>query len=124
MGWDAFSTAKYNWDKERFVDPAHGRAFKAAVKFVTVTVDVYVDSGLKRGLLDLSGCGEMLKRATGESVYGPPWSPDLVRTLNERADWNFTPQDKYLESDICHYWSAFIFLDTCARLGLGIRFSW
>lgn len=119
MGWDAFSSAKYDFSKERFDKKGHQKAFKDAMKFIQKKSGT-ADGGVQHGWLDCRICGEMLEKATGKSVWDDPWSIDEVIETNKCAQWDF----KYNEGDSWAYWSARKFLETCAQLKLSIRFSW
>jgi len=80
-----------------------------------------VDGFLINGGLNLESSANMLQQATGMSVYDEDsWNVDQVKELARRANWNFT----YSTEDKAGYWSARYFLNTCAKLGLGIGFSW
>jgi hypothetical protein len=78
-----------------------------------------VDWLLKGGGLDVSCCGEALKRATGIDVYGPMVSAAEVRDAAARAIWSFPwPPEKEWARE-----SARAFLEAAAECGFGIRFS-
>lgn len=133
MGWDAFSSAKTHWGytgKNNFVlvmeDKEHFDAFKNAVKKVKAITGGTADGYLNRGSLDARQCGEMLQKATGESCMRSldnseiVWGKRMVKSMAKKADWNF----KFGKDDTCAYWSAKVFLETCAELGLSITFVW
>lgn len=124
MGWQAFSSADIRWYSTGKDNPVHKKAFKKAGWFINNIVDTYMAGGLTDGVLSLSGCRDALAKATGKSVWDEPWTPEQVREYCEKANWNFKPTKEDDYSDITYYWNAFIFLETCARLGLSIRFSW
>ena len=125
MGWDAYSepfntvwgfednlpngtkTGDREWDE--VVD----KLFKEGVR--------PIDGLLRHGGLDVSICGHMLELATHTSVYEPIyWSPEKVQELARTANWNFPIMD----TEIWARESARAFLEHCAKLGRGIRFSW
>jgi hypothetical protein len=129
MGWDAFSSIKktfgYPQKGNKFIfvfeDKEQRDAFVKAsrrVRKLTGTVDNY----LEQGALDCRACAEMLERATGEkcsSVVDVNWSKKKVQSLAKNANWDF----KYGKSDAWAYWSAKVFLETCAELRLSISMS-
>lgn len=112
MGWDAFSDS---FDLEH-----------PPVEFVQASEKVKTEAGsadwlLAKGGLDVSTCGEMLEKATHESVYDEDgWPANKVQRLAQEADWAFPVDTK----DKWAYLSALEFLNTCSRLGVGVRFSW
>ena len=109
MSWDAIAINGKN----------HKDRFKEASELVKEKTGS-VDGMLEDGMLDCKLSGEMLFDATGESVYSAtPWSPEKVQELNQKANWNF----EYDKKDKWAHKSAQIFLQTCAELGLGIRFG-
>ena len=97
-----------------------------------------------------ASCGLVLERATGahcfeqnmevldpnSPLFNPDavaseieWSPETVKRLTARADWNFPQicedENSYPDwYEMSHFWTAKIFLETCATHGLGIRISW
>lgn len=120
MGWDAHSSATYNYENKRFERMAHQKAFLLAVDEVK-TLTGAVDGSLIRGGLDCSDCCKMLEEATGASCYDEVgWSPERVKQLNESADWRIP----FGKDDAWAYWSARKFLEVCAELKLSIKFSW
>lgn len=121
MGWDAFSEPFATvWGFNAKPGEQEGdRAWDDAVKELR-DKGLMMDGLLKHGGLDVSTCGKMLERATGCSVYGEPWTPEIVKVLAETAEWDF-------EVDPRHEWakeSARVFLTHCAKLGRGVSFSW
>lgn len=119
MGWDAYSEPfETNWGLD---NPEEGdRAWDECVKELRATGVRTIDGLLCHGGLDCSVCGTMLSRATGESVYLAPWSSEKVQELAKTANWDFeiTPDDEWARA------SAKAFLEHCAKLGRGIKFSW
>lgn len=71
MGWDAFSSARKNYNLKglsKIVSPTTKKLFKNADRYVrhkTGTVDAY----LIGGGLDCSTCAYMLEKATGLSAW-------------------------------------------------------
>lgn len=140
MGWDAYAEPVerlYEWKDGRsgLRDPEQEAEFAVAVaraedglRAAGLTGDDAVVDGLLRSAgLDCRACGDELARATGADVYpeGPrkerwDWSPDDVRRLAATAKWE-SPDDPGI---LWAHLSAREFLNTCAALGLGIRFSW
>lgn len=116
MGWDAYSIG----DEESGLSAFQVRTcFQEATLFVQALTGV-ADAWLPKGGLDCSVCARMLAKATGEDVYGDPWTAEKVKELNASASWGFV----FEEDQAWAYWSARKFLETCAELGLGIEFSW
>lgn len=125
MGWDAYAKPVDNdWKKDgRIVNRRQRRVFKEASKEVYEKAGT-VDWLLDKGGLDVSTCGEMLAQATGQSVYDENgWNKKRVKELSRTADWSFIDHPVDIE-DLWAYWSAKKFLEACAKLGLGIRFSY
>lgn len=127
MGWDANASVKIKRDENfkllnadellntEYVAEAFKRASKQARKETGS-----VDALLRLGGLDCSTCAKMLEKATGESVYVEDWSALKVKTLSESANWDFKCDD----GKAWAYWSARLFLETCAKFNLSIQFSW
>lgn len=126
MGWDAFATRDgetldIHWIafSSYLIDPELRAAFTAAseaVKQSTGTCDGY----LHLGGLDVSTCGEMLEQATHRDVYGDDWEPDEVEEMIGFVNWD----QEINEQDRWALESAKAFLETCAKHGLGVTFSW
>lgn len=117
MGWDAHAITKFGNPASRC--RRYKKAFQAAAEQLKAEghiVDVYLSScGL-----DVSDCGNMLEKATNCSVYDElGWSPELTKKINDSANWQF---DVSLD-DQWAYLSAKTFLNLCAKLNLGIKFS-
>ena len=120
MGWDAHSTAKKDWEKKKLKDPTTDKLFKNAEAYVKRKAGS-VDGYLRMAGLDCSSCAEMLERATGRSVWDErDWNKDFVVKVNEKANWDF----EYEQEQAWAYWSAKKFLESCAKAGLSIYFSW
>jgi len=128
MGWDAFATKDGegiewgdSWKKEypylTPADPVLRDAFAAANARAVGLAGEEVDWLLKSGALDVSTCGEMMARV-GIAAWSDDLAPSDVRRY-AKADWGEPP-----EKNAWAYWSARIFIETCAELGLGVRFSW
>ena len=119
MGWDAYAFGiKRDWIKKRLRDPVLDKTFKEAEDFVRTAAGT-VDGYLRLGGLDVSSCGRMLEKATGESCWVDGWSSDVVQRLNRTANWKF----KYNEDEYWAYLSAKTFLECCAKHNLEITFS-
>jgi hypothetical protein len=127
MGWDAYADPlKTVWGFEdgyvigtRTGDPEFDVAVqRARAATLAAGGDGTVDGLLMHGGLDVSTCGRMLSAATGRDVY-EDWSPELVQELARTADWS-------IDSDGSEWakQSAKAFLERCAELGRGIRFSY
>lgn len=121
MGWDAFSTAEISKSSGfKLKHKRHREAFKAACDEVRMHADM-IDGGLDAGVLDCSDCRNMLQTAfNGEYSVYTDWTPEQLTALNDVANWDF----KYSKDDAWAYWSARLWLKTCAELGLGARFSY
>ena len=118
MGWDAFANIERDWDKKIVKVSAINKEFKKASKYVQKKTGA-VDWLLTMGGLDVSTCGNMLERATNESVY-KDWDAELVQKLNKSAYWGF----EYDKAESWAYYSAKKFLEICAKFDLSIRFSY
>lgn len=126
MGWDAFSEpfTPGTWGLSKDDPNAEGvkpgdRAWDSCVAELRATGVDAIDGLLYHGGLDCSICGRMLQKATGLSMYGDSWTPEVVHNFAEIADWSFTvdPDEEWAKA------SARAFLNHCAKLGKGIRFS-
>jgi hypothetical protein len=111
MGWDAFAIRT----------KCHIRTtFKQAEIDVRSKADS-VDFGLHKGWLDCSACAKALEEATGESCWDEDgWSAAKVRRLATTATW----PDEVADENKWAVYSAKAFLEACAKIGTGIRFSW
>lgn len=120
MGWDAFTSARTDYKLNKLKSKRIDKLFDNATKYVVKkagSADIY----LRTAGLDCSACALMLQEATGESVWvDKKWNREYVRKVNREADWNF----EYDKEDAWAYWSARKFLETCARAGLSIHFSY
>lgn len=128
MGWDAFATRdgqdlERNWNhgsatrSPELIDPTLRQAFEIA----RTTVQALTGSAdwlLCVGALDLETCAHHLQQATGMDCWAQPLTAEQVAAFNASADWNYeTDRDGI-------YYSAKLFLETCAAQNLGIRFSY
>ncbi len=134
MGWDAYaenadrSGLDRHWpgdvdERPYLVDPTLRDAFEAAQARI-IRADLSVDGLLSIGGLDCSPCARALEAATGHSAWDPDgWSAEQVKELAASAVW---PErlDPDPNGDAWAVASAREFLETCARHGLGIYFSW
>ncbi len=129
MGWDAFSSTKKTFGYPEkgnqyifvFKNEKHRDAFRSAHRKV-VRLAGHADGYLTKGALDCGACAIMLERATGEkcrNVTDVDWSNKKVKALAKSANWDF----KYGRNEAWAYWSAKIFLETCAELRLSISMS-
>lgn len=127
MGWDAYATKKngetLKWTTRSpyriMHHPKYRKEFEQARDEVLSSAGT-VDWMLPIGGLDCSACAEMIEKATSETCWTEtPWPPERVRLLNGDAYWGFD----YTEDEAWAYHSAKQFLQTCATLGLGIKFS-
>ena len=128
MGWDAdaepieleeIKNKSGKWKGLRIKNAKAHRVFEKAADDVIKEAGS-VDGYLHIGGLDCSTCGEMLERMTGHSVYDEKgWPAGLVQELCENAKGL-----KVKKSELWAYLSAKRFLECCARLSLGVRFSW
>lgn len=113
MGWDAYADPFGGTERP---DPE----YVAIVDALLADGVEAVDGLLRYGGLDVSTCGKMLERATGEPVWtDEDWDAAKTRRLAVAADWTFeaAPEDEWVKR------SARAFLETTARLGRGVRFS-
>jgi hypothetical protein len=112
MGWDAYASRS----------KGHVSEFKAAaerVKKLTGSVDWL----LEKGGLDCSDCAIELQKATGRNCWDDNgWTPF---TVNELANNSYWPSIE--DIPIERRWAVFSakeFLETCAKIGSGIYFSY
>ena len=76
--------------------------------------------------LDVSDCGEMMEQRAGIDAWptgerpGDDLTPEQVKEA-AAADWGEPPEEP---PGSWAYWSARIFIETCAEHNLGVRFSW
>lgn len=116
MAWTAFAAAeRLSVSGFQLKHVEQLQAFKAAEDKVQKQADA-ADGGLAAGVLCCSTCGSMLQRALGkEYPTNGGWTPDQLKASNNIANWNF----KYSKEEAWAYWSARLWLKTCAELGLG-----
>jgi len=125
MGWDAYSSKDLR-------DEAQKIAFELASKRVIEKCGS-VDGSLETGGLGLSTSARMLSLAseqTGEGYLGfyfhpyqdDPVTPEQVKVLAELLIWNF--EFTLPREEKWAFWSAREFINVCAELELGIRFSY
>lgn len=125
MGWDAYSSAFKNidWKNEKLTDPKMNIIFRDAAESARKKAGSY-DVLLRYGGLDVSHCGEMIEQATGEDCWPPEddheWDGQRVQQIASKANWDF----EYSPDQACYYWSARVFLETCAKNNLSIKFYW
>jgi hypothetical protein len=123
MGWDAYSEPFTGFDhgvgedKYSTPDPLWAEAVEAARK--DRTDDRIVDGLLQHGGLDCSTCAYALEAATGKDCWGSPWSPEEVKKLAKKARW-----DRVIDEPEWAMRSAKAFLEHCAKLDRGVRFSY
>lgn len=139
MGWDAYAfhpdhemLLEKNWDNNKLIDPTMNKHFQDACSIVREHAPNH-DPMLPLAGLDYSRCGFILTYATNQPcMCNIEWNPKKVKKVAAAANWNFDLNDfqnkygrshydtKYFE---IFYWSTRIFLQTCAKLNLGIGFS-
>ncbi len=111
MGWDCYAIPRSNTHRK---DPHYKDAVTRVVKIAGAC-----DGLLAYAALDCSDCGLALESATGQSVYSEDdWSPEKVQRLAANARWEDIDGEPWAVE------SAKAFLNTTARLGRGVRFSW
>jgi hypothetical protein len=119
MGWDAYSEHGEFQGKWPHKSKAAFAAASRRVKRKAGSVDWL----LERGGLDVSNCAYALENATGESAWDQDgWEAKKVKRLAKSAQWPALE-----DVDKSEWWailSAREFLETCAKLGLRIDFSW
>lgn len=109
MGWDAFANKTKGHIKSTF------RVCSKEVREKAGSVDI----GLESGWLDCSACARALEAATGASCYDEDgWSAAKVKRLSQEANFDIDDHDQWA------LLSAKAFLDSCAKIGTGIHFSW
>lgn len=110
MGWDAVANNTRG----------HKRKFKEVAQRVQATAGA-MDMGLSSGWLDCSACAYALQDATGESCWDAAgWNAKKVKRLASEARWPDSVPDEKKWAVL----SARAFLETCAKIGTGIHFSW
>ena len=115
MGWDAFATP-FNG----LTGPEHDAPDPDFVVTARTVLEAEgcVDGLLEHGGLDVSTCGYALEQATRNNVFvNEPWSAADVQRLAPLARWDFELDQPWAKA------SARAFLNRCAELGRGIRFS-
>lgn len=135
MGWDAYATrdgkplemARVGFGSLP-ADPQLCAAFLSAcdeVKRRSV-------SGTNLGTAILGGPFQaMFERGTGQrfdevaSATGLlAWTPEKVRAVQSASDWAFDIDRDTQSDEPWEYWTARLFLETCAANGLGVLFTW
>lgn len=126
MGWDAYATK--NGDDVELIDidgrlsiadPVLAEAFHEACLHVRMVTCGAWDSSLRLGGLCCNDCGDAIDRCGG--FY--PWNAERMSLTPENVvvivqSWTPHKPTHWAEA------SARAFLRTCARHGLGVRFSW
>lgn len=131
MGWDAYSTKKTEKQLLVFKKASEKALMNVRRDIKKTKLNAFVDYDLANGGLDCSDSERMLSQALELYNFNNPdeyascydengWSVEKTRLLNEKANWKF----KYEKEEAWAYWSARMFLNTCAELGLGIDFSY
>ena len=123
MGWDAFAMQRgkhleRDWPMRRIKKRRFRRAFTKASER-THDRTGQVDWMLQIGGLDCSPCAEALEAATGMDAWGDDLTVRQIQQYATGARWDF--EENF---EPWAYWSAREFLETCARLRLGMHFSW
>ena len=125
MGWDAFATKggkvlKTTWNPRKRESTIQGKRIDKAFKAASLAVGtVYgsADRYLHAGGLDMRAAGDALRKHSGLQVFSPRgYSPARVRKAAAKAKW-----PKIMDADTA---AARVFLSTCAKLGLGMKFDW
>ncbi len=120
MGWDAHSSAKKNWGKKKLSDPEMDAVFLKADEFVLEKCGSR-DGYLRMGGLDCSACREMLEQATGWDWYSTRgFNSEDIKHMNKNADWEF----QFPKDQAWAYWSAKMFLESCAVCNLSVEISY
>ena len=124
MGWDAYAVNGIGQSilSELGRENPQFNKYKKAFAIVSRQVNLVangVDAFLSSGALDCSECAYMLQEATNISCWGRDLSIDDVQTLRTEANWDF----EFEPERAWAYYSAKAFLETCAEMRLGIKFS-
>jgi hypothetical protein len=129
MSWDAAATRDgellaISPDYWSIEDLPLRRAFESAARRLQ-TLCGGAPAYFENGQLSGGGQKEMFEQALRLHFYEISdgqlqWSAEDVRRMNDIADWSFDC-DPALRID---YWTARVFLQTCAERGLGIFMSW
>jgi len=139
MGWDASAfhpnhemILEKDWENNRLLDQTMNKHFQDACSVVKEHAP-YHDPMLPLAGLDYSRCSLILTYATNQQcMKNIEWSAKKVKKVATTANWNFNLTDfhnKYKRSHNdtnnfdTYFWSTRIFLETCAKLNLGIRFT-
>ena len=120
MGWDAYATEnggkeiKVIWGKiPNLQNKEYKKVFEASVDKVLETVDE-VDWLLSLGGLDCSCFARKIEEVTGKSCWNEDgYTPEEVKEMLEDFVKTEEPYD-----------SAYAFVESCAKLGLGMGFSY
>jgi hypothetical protein len=103
-------------DRGQIIYPAHRERFEAAETRVKELADV-ADMFLGMGQLRTDTTRDMLGRAVRLDLNRiDSWHPGYVRALSKHTSWDF----EVPVNELWAYWSARLFLETCAKWGYGI----
>ena len=133
MGWDAYATQNGKpLEKVHAEDSGTMPADpNLQVAFCTACDEVKrrSGSGANLGTTTLGGpFQDMFERGTGCRFGGESdlleWTSDEVQRVQQQSDWNFTVEQGDQSGELWEYWTARLFLETCATNELGILFTW
>jgi len=131
MGWDAQTNLKADYVNEILVSKRYNKLFQQAYKTAKnklknvneLSYIVY----LKTAHLNGWNCNTVLSKAVNHLGFyctndnKHKWTAEEVKYICENANWKFRPKE---EREKCAYWTSRLFLETCAKAGIGISFSW
>jgi len=126
MGWDAYAIYPdgkeivFDRKKNKIKDDKLDAAFAAANEIVVEKVGI-VDGLLRQAGLDCSDCACQLQEHTGVDAWREyPMTPEEVRAAASDLRWDCEPED---DETWWAFYSAKMFIKTCAAEGLAVRFS-
>lgn len=125
MGWDAYSVNGIGESICLGISKKDPKFNKHKKEFAIVSRQVNlvangVDALLADGALDCTDCARMIEKACDVTCWTEtPWTANYVQMLFLKSNWDF----EFDEKKSWAYYSAKAFLETCAKLRLGITFS-
>ena len=128
MGWDAFAVRVRgkkelgrSYARSYLTDPKLRPLFIAAeaeVKRLASTCDGF----LRYAALDCSACAYEFERCTGQTAWAKNgYTPEQVKQMADESLWTTESCDP---DNLWAFYSVKMFIQTCAKAGLGVRFSW
>jgi len=120
MGWDGYAcrVQRDDWLKEDVLERLTGTD-PVLLDFQEVARGFGLELALQDAHLSCRDTARMLRRGTCEEPYNTEWWPDKVKELASKARWDFPLGPEDAESKE----TARLFLELCAKHGLGVRFD-